>query len=158
MAIGKKDTTPFGSFKESAGEIWLAGLGAFASAGEEGARFFQGLVEKGREFEVEHEGGRLARVTERAGELKEDARNVLSRVTTPLEDGVSATLERLGIPSRAEIVKLTQRVEELTRQVAKAKAASEPAPRARAASPAKARPKPKPAPRKPEKAAPAVTV
>jgi len=143
MAIGKKDTTPFGSFKESAGEIWLAGLGAFASAGEEGARFFQGLVEKGREFEVEHEGGRLARVTERAGELKEDARNVLSRVTTPLEDGVSATLERLGIPSRAEIVKLTQRVEELTRIVQQGKAAGkagfEAGPRPRPAARSRAR-------------------
>jgi len=143
MAIRKKDTTPFGSFKESAGEIWLAGLGAFASAGEEGARFFQGLVEKGREFEVEHEGGRLARVTERAGELKEDARNVLSRVTTPLEDGVSATLERLGIPSRAEIVKLTQRVEELTRIVQQGKAAGkagfEAGPRPRPAARSRAR-------------------
>jgi poly(hydroxyalkanoate) granule-associated protein len=109
-------------FKESANEIWLAGLGALNFVGAEGTRLFQELVEKGRGFEEEHEGGRLSRITERATELKEDAKNVLSKVTTPIEDGLSATMQRLGMPSREEITKLTHRVEELTRIVNQAKA------------------------------------
>jgi poly(hydroxyalkanoate) granule-associated protein len=143
MATKKKENTGAG-FKESANEIWLAGLGAFNFVGEEGSRLFQELVEKGREFEDEHEGGRLSRFTERAMGLKEDARNALNKVTSPIEDGLSATMQRLGMPTRTEIVKLTHRVEELTRIVQQAK-------KVKAESPAKpkaaARPKPKAKPR-----------
>jgi poly(hydroxyalkanoate) granule-associated protein len=122
MTTKKKNDTP-SAFKESASEIWLAGLGAFNYVGEEGSRLFQELVEKGREFEEEHEGGRLSRLTERASELKEDARSVLSKVTTPIEDGLAATMQRLGLPSHAEILKLTRRVEELTRNLQQTKGA-----------------------------------
>jgi len=143
MATKKKQTATVG-FKESANEIWLAGLGAFNFVGEEGSRMFQELVEKGREFQEEHEDGRISRFTERAMGLKEDAKNVLSKVTTPIEDGLSATMQRLGMPTRTEIVKLTHRVEELTRIVQQAKKTKAEAP---AAPKAAARPKPKAKPR-----------
>jgi poly(hydroxyalkanoate) granule-associated protein len=138
----KKKTTTIG-FKESANEIWLAGLGAFNFVGAEGSRLFQELVEKGREFEEEHEGGRLSRITERAMGLKEDAKNVLSKVASPIEDGLSATMQRLGMPTRTEIVKLTHRVEELTKIVQQAKAAG----KAKTEARPKAEAKPKPAAR-----------
>lgn len=142
----KKKHTPSVGFKESANEIWLAGLGAFNFVGEEGSRLFQELVEKGREYQEEHEDGRISRFTERAMGLKEDAKNVLSKVTTPIEDGLSATMQRLGMPTRTEIVKLTHRVEELTRIVQQAKKAKAEAPVRVKAEPA-ARPKPKAKPR-----------
>lgn len=138
MATKKKHNPSIG-FKESANEIWLAGLGAFNFVGEEGSRLFQELVEKGREFQEEHEDGPISRFTERAMGLKEDAKNVLSKVTTPIEEGLSSTMQRLGMPTRTEIVRLTHRVEELTRIVQQAK-------KAKAELPARptARPKPKP--------------
>jgi poly(hydroxyalkanoate) granule-associated protein len=143
MATKKKNTSTAG-FKESASEIWLAGLGAFNFVGEEGSRLFQELVEKGREFEEEHEGGRLSRFTERAMGLKEDARNVLSKVTTPIEDGLSATMQRLGMPTRTEILKLTHRVEELTRIVQQTRKVKDESPvRAVAKPKAKATARPK---------------
>jgi poly(hydroxyalkanoate) granule-associated protein len=143
----KKNITNAG-FKESANEIWLAGLGAFNFVGAEGSRLFQELVEKGREFEEEHEGGRLSRITERASGLREDARNVLSKVTTPIEDSFAATMQRLGMPSRTEIVKLTHRVEELTRIVQQAKKVKEESPaRPRTAAKPKPRAAAKPKPR-----------
>jgi poly(hydroxyalkanoate) granule-associated protein len=144
----KRKNTPTVGFKESANEIWLAGLGAFNFVGEEGSRLFQELVEKGREFQEEHEDGRISRFTERAMGLKEDAKNVLSKVTAPIEDGLSATMQRLGMPTRTEIVKLTHRVEELTRIVQQAKKTRAEAPaRVKAEPAAKPRPKAKAKPR-----------
>jgi len=140
----KRKSTPTVGFRESANEIWLAGLGAFNFVGEEGSRLFQELVEKGREFQEEHEDGPISKFTERAMGLKEDAKNVLSKVTTPIEDGLSATMQRLGMPTRTEIVKLTHRVEELTRIVQQAKKTR---PESPAEPKAAARPKPKAKPR-----------
>ncbi|MCZ7651048.1 MAG: phasin family protein [Thermoanaerobaculia bacterium] len=37
--------------RESAGKIWLAGLGALATAEEEGSKLFKNLVKKGEEVE-----------------------------------------------------------------------------------------------------------
>jgi len=124
MATKKKHNPSIG-FKESANEIWLAGLGAFNFVGEEGSRLFQELV-----------------FTERAMGLKEDAKNVLSKVTTPIEEGLSSTMQRLGMPTRTEIVKLTHRVEELTRIVQQAKKPKAESPVRTKAEPV-ARPKPK---------------
>jgi len=146
MATRKKAAARPG-FNESAKELWLAGVGAVNIVGEEGSRVFNELVEKGKEWQEANEGGRMAKITERAQGFKDDARGVLSKVITPLEDGLSATMQRLGVPTRAEIVQLTHRVEELTkivqqtRNAAKAKPAAQPRP--------KAAPKaaPKPAPR-----------
>jgi poly(hydroxyalkanoate) granule-associated protein len=160
MATRKKtETTP--GLKGAAQEIWLAGLGAFNLAGEEGGKLFKQLVKRGRE-QKEANQEMMGNLKERAQTFKEDAREVLNKVTSPIEDGLASAMQRLGVPTRAEIVKLTHRVEELTKHVAKAKAApapraqAAPAPRAKAASTAK--PKPKAKARKQEKAAPAVTV
>ena len=145
MATRKKPQSNPG-LKESAYEVWLAGLGALNVAGEEGSRVFKELVEKGREQE-EANKARLSRFTERAVGLTEDAKDVLSKVTSPIEDGLAAAMQRLGMPTRAEIIKLTQRVETLTRivQETKAKAASHAKPaataKAKPAAAAKAKPK-----------------
>lgn len=137
-------------------EIWLAGLGALNLVGEEGGRVFSDLVEKGKEWEEANEGGRLAKLSERAQNLTADARTLLGRAASPLEDGLAAAMKRMGVPTRSEIVKLTERVEEMTRIVqqarrgsaakagspakpaAKAKAKAEPASRSRSASKARA--------------------
>jgi len=157
MATKKKELAASG-LKESATEIWLAGLGAFTIVGEEGSRLFQELVEKGREFQDEHEGGALTKLTERANTLKEGAKDVLSKVTTPLEDGLSATMQRLGMPTRTEIVRLTHRVEELTRIVQQAKKAKAELPARPTARPkAKAKAKAAAQPRVRTKAAAATT-
>ena len=41
------DSQLAGAIKESAQEIWLAGLGAFAKAQEEGQKVFKALVREG---------------------------------------------------------------------------------------------------------------
>ena len=140
MATRKKTTTPPG-LKGAATDIYLAGLGAFNLAGEEGSRIFKDLVARGREQKEANQEW-FDNLGERAESLKGGAREALSKVTTPIEDGLAAALQSLGMPTRKEIVSLTHRVEALTRHVTKAK----PAPQAKAAEPkAKAKPAAKPA-------------
>jgi len=133
MATRKKAQTNPG-LKDSAYEIWLAGLGAFNMAGEEGGRLFRQLVEKGKEQE-ESNKAMMSDLTERAQGLKDDAMSALGKVTSPLEDGLTAAMQRLGVPTRTEIVKLTHRVEELTKLVHQATATgrAKPKPRTRTA-------------------------
>jgi poly(hydroxyalkanoate) granule-associated protein len=115
-----KKTQALPMLKESAHEIWLAGLGAFALAGDEGSRLFKQLVKKGEGVEQVNKG-RINRLSSRAADLRGEARSAVSRVTTPIEAGMTNAMNRLGVPTRKEIATLTKRVEELTRVVAKSK-------------------------------------
>jgi poly(hydroxyalkanoate) granule-associated protein len=117
--------------KDSANKVWLAGLGAFAMAEEEGGKLFKGLVAKGKEFE---EVGRekLEEAREKVGSFAETAKERVEAATDDVRDRASAlfgkvedrwddrmasALQRFGVPSREEIARLTKRIEELTRLV-----------------------------------------
>ncbi len=138
----KKTTKSSGvpMIKESAREIWLAGLGAFSVAGEEGGKVFKQLVKKGASVEKQ-EKAKLAELGEELGErahnFKESAKGTLKNLGAPIESGITSAMQRLGVPTRAEIVNLTKRVEELTKAVAKAKGEAKPATKAKPASKAK---------------------
>ena len=133
---------------QSANKIWLAGLGAFALAEEEGGKLFKNLVHKGEKFE---EAGReqldKARATVEAlaeatrhriesatEEVRERAGDAFGKVEHEVDTRVAQTLQALGVPTRGEIARLTRRIEELTALVEK-KAAHKPRPRAKAAHP-----------------------
>ncbi len=127
----KKNTKNDGAakVKESAREIWLAGLGAFSVAGEEGGKVFQQLVKKGASVEKQNKA-KLTELGERAMEMKDEAKGAVKNLAAPLEAGLATAMQKLGVPTRAEILTLTKRVEELTKAVAKAKGeASKPAPK-----------------------------
>ncbi|WP_306601787.1 phasin family protein [Geothrix sp. 21YS21S-2] len=138
MVTRKKAQAPTG-LKGTANDIWLAGLGAFNLAGEEGGRIFKALVKRGRE-QKKTNAEWMAGLQERTDGLKEDAKGLLERVAAPIEDGLAAAMQRLGVPTRSEIINLTHRVEALTRNVSKAapKAAPKPKPKAKARPKAKA--------------------
>jgi poly(hydroxyalkanoate) granule-associated protein len=140
MAAKKKTRRGAGlpAIRQSAEQIWLAGLGAFAMAGEEGGKLFKSLVKKGETMEKLNKS-RLERVLSRAERLRGDARSAarsaLTRVARPLEAGMDTAMSKLGVPTRKEIQLLTRRVEELTRVVQKRGARK---PRRPAAAPAPA--------------------
>jgi poly(hydroxyalkanoate) granule-associated protein len=116
---------PVLSARENAQHIWLAGLGALATAGEEGGRLFDQLVKKGSHIEKMNKA-RLSQVLEkaqgRARALRGDAETAVERLAAPIDRGVSTALNKLGVPTRKEIMALTRRVEELTRTVEQKKA------------------------------------
>jgi poly(hydroxyalkanoate) granule-associated protein len=111
------------ALKDSAHHIWLAGLGAFSLAGEEGSKLFQQLVEKGGELEQANKA-RISQLAEKVQGLKGEARTAMQKVANPIENTINSAIQKLGVPSREEIVTLTKRVEELTKAVAKTKTAS----------------------------------
>lgn len=124
MKKTKKNLEPR-TIRRSAQQIWLAGLGAFALAGEEGGKLFGSLVKKGQGVEKLNKS-RLEKVfsrVERVGErVRDNAGRAISRIGNPFDTGMSAALHQIGVPTRKEIVTLTKRVEELTRVVARSKA------------------------------------
>ncbi len=103
---------------ESARRVWLAGLGALATAGDEGTKVFNRLVERGREVEGESKDT-LGRTYERA---REGAKSTWRDLGGSLDETLTAALHRLGVPTRDEILTLTHRVEELSAKVEQLKA------------------------------------
>lgn len=136
----KKEKDVRAELKQSAYKIWLAGLGAFATAGQEGKSLFRNLVERGEEIEAKSKG-KVDKVKGTVKDAKANVTMVLERLQDGLDEQVTAALHRLGVPTRNEIATLTERVEKLTKSIDKAKA--KPAPKPRRAAPAR-RAKPRP--------------
>ena len=94
---------------ESTRRLWLASLGTFSVVEEESSEIFDQLIKKGRLVE---EKGR-ERLSKTKAELKSDTNQVADK----LDQQVSVVLQKLGVPSRAQVQDLTLRVEDLTEQV-----------------------------------------
>jgi poly(hydroxyalkanoate) granule-associated protein len=114
----RKTTKKTGAVKEVAQDIYLAGLGAVAAAGEEGTKLFEDLVKKGRALEKTGRA-KVEQALDKARGLRGDARKVVAKAAAPLDEGMTTAMHRLGVPTRREIQSLTRRVEELTRVVEK---------------------------------------
>ncbi|MCP5425906.1 MAG: phasin family protein [Gammaproteobacteria bacterium] len=101
-------------------QIWLAGLGAFAKAEEEGSRLFESLVKEGEKIE-----SRTRKVAEETLDgVKGQVEKVRGRATDTwdgieqvFEDRVARVLNRLGVPTNDDVQELTKRVEELNQTV-----------------------------------------
>jgi poly(hydroxyalkanoate) granule-associated protein len=99
--------------KDSANQIWLAGLGAFAKAQEEGSKLFESLVKEGEEIE--------SRTKKAAEDKVEMAKNKTSdtwdKLEQVFEERVSRALSRLGVPTNDDIQSLSKRIEELNENI-----------------------------------------
>jgi poly(hydroxyalkanoate) granule-associated protein len=133
--------------KDSASQIWLAGLGAFAKAQEEGGKVFEALVKEGVSIQrktqavAEDKIGEVSsRMTSVAGDITNKAGQHWDKLETIFEERVAKALNRLGVPSNKDVEALIARIEELNKAVAKlSKApAAKPAATAGAAAPRKA--------------------
>ena len=116
--------------KDSVNKIWLAGLGALSTAEQEGQKWFKTLVEKGEEYQKRGQE-RVEDVKERfedaADKAKERAGGTFGKFEEKIDELVSNTLRRTGVPGREEIAALTKRVEELTALVEQLQPAAKPA-------------------------------
>jgi poly(hydroxyalkanoate) granule-associated protein len=111
--------------KESAQQIWLAGLGAFSKAQEEGGKVFEALVREGQTLQKRTQNvaeERLSEATTRMASMASDLSNKASgqwdKLETIFEDRVSRAMKKLGVPSSRDIDALVDRIEELQRTVA----------------------------------------
>ncbi|MFZ4760760.1 MAG: phasin family protein [Burkholderiaceae bacterium] len=110
--------------KDSAQQIWLAGLGAFAKAQEEGSKVFEALVNEGRDIQkrtrnmTEEKFGEVTgRVGKVAGGLTKQATESWDRLEQVFEDRVARALNRLGVPTNADVQALIARVDSLNKSV-----------------------------------------
>jgi len=109
MASDKKSRKVQDDIKESAQKIWLAGLGALAVAEEEGAKMFDTLVERGRDWE--------GRGKERMDKARSRVEHAVDDVEGRIDERVSSALHRFGVPTRDEIRDLTRKVEQLNAKI-----------------------------------------
>jgi poly(hydroxyalkanoate) granule-associated protein len=110
--------------KEQAQQIWLAGLGAFAKAQQDGTKAFEKLVSDGitmqRKVHTTAEE-KLAEATQKATQaahtLSERATGQWGKLENIFEDRVAKALHGLGLPSAAEMEALHARVSALEAQL-----------------------------------------
>jgi poly(hydroxyalkanoate) granule-associated protein len=106
--------------KDSARNVWLAGVGALAMAEDEGGKLFGQLVKMGSAYEAKN-WKRLETMLANVKDLRGDVSAVFGKVVSPVNTAVEKAMHRLGVPTRKEIATLAKRVEELTRAVEKSR-------------------------------------
>jgi poly(hydroxyalkanoate) granule-associated protein len=112
--------------RESAQQIWLAGLGAFAKAQAEGSKVFDALVQEGKSIHSRTRKVAESKVNEMTTTLGKMATKATSEATggwdkleQVFESRVVRALNRIGVPTYKDINNLSKRVEELTATVQK---------------------------------------
>lgn len=132
-----KDKSWVGEMEGYSRQIWLAGLGAYAKMGKEGAKLFETLIRDGEEAEkaARSEIDKQVDVLKaRVGKAKADADPVetakakvdksrgklLGRwgeLESVFDKRLNTAISRLGVPSRDEIKELEDKVDALSRSV-----------------------------------------
>jgi poly(hydroxyalkanoate) granule-associated protein len=126
IAEGTSEKDLAGTIRGSAQQIWLAGLGAFSKAQEEGAKVFEALVSEGktlesrtRKFAEAGVGAVSNQMGKAAGQASAKATATWDKLEQVFEDRVARALNKLGVPTNRDIQSLSKRVEELTASVQK---------------------------------------
>ncbi len=128
---GSEQTRAFGrAMVDSAQQIWLAGLGAFAKAQKEGSRFFETLVEEGARTQEKTRAYTQAQFEEaqrKAGPWIETARQRTSeafgKIEQAFDERIARAAQRMQMPTREDMQRLHERLDELAREVRTSKAA-----------------------------------
>ncbi|NBS76700.1 MAG: poly granule associated family protein [Betaproteobacteria bacterium] len=106
--------------KDSAQHIWLAGLGAFAKAQEEGGKVFENLVKEGSHLQQTTQQAQ-AKMTEAAEKMGQMASGQMDKLEGIFEERVAKALKSMGLPSAEDVAALQARVEQLEKQLAERK-------------------------------------
>lgn len=151
------------SVKDSAQQIWQAGLGAFTRAQAEGSKAFESLVKEGVSIQRKTQAAAEEKISEATSKMSTMATGITSKASGQwdkleniFEERVAKALNKLGVPSAKDVNALIARIDELNKAVQKlsekapaTKAAPRPTASKTAATRAKAKPSAKPAAAKP---------
>lgn len=117
-----------GKVKDVAGQIWLAGLGAYAKVEKEGSRWFDTLVKDGERLEektrelVDRQWSfyrdKVDDVRGKVEEVKDMATSSIDRIEKAFDERVANALARLNIPSKKDIDQLNRKIQSLQRELA----------------------------------------
>ena len=134
-----------GAVKDSAQQIWLAGMGAFAKAQEEGTKVFEALVKEGMTLQKKTQGIAEEKLSEVTGKVTAMADTVSAKagqnwdkLEAIFEQRTAKALNKLGVPTAKDVDALVQRVDALAAAVAKLNKGAAPAKKAAAKPVAKA--------------------
>ena len=162
MSADKKSTPHLsGAVKESAQQIWLAGLGAFSKAQEGGGKVFEALMKEGLSIQRKTQAvaeEKIAEATSKmanmAGDIQSKAGHQWDKLENIFEDRVAKALNKLGVPSAKDVDALIARIDELNKNVQKmsSKAPAAKAPAVKKAAPARKAATPRSAPARAETA------
>ena len=114
------------SVKDSAQQIWQAGLGAFAKAQAEGTRAFEALVKEGNLLQRKTQTAAEEKISEASSKMTHMASDISSKASghwdkleTIFEDRVAKALGKLGAPSAQDVKALMERIQALEKSVGK---------------------------------------
>ena len=120
------DSALAGQVKDSAQQIWLAGMGAFSRAQAEGTKVFETLVKEGTSLQQKTQNAAEEKISEVAGKMTSMAGGVQAKagqhwdkLESIFEDRTSKAMHKLGVPSAKEVAALVARIDTLSAQVAK---------------------------------------
>jgi poly(hydroxyalkanoate) granule-associated protein len=107
--------------RDSAQQIWAAGLGAFNKAQGEGSKVFETLVKEGMTLQkktqslAEQKFGAVAsKMSGMAGDVGSKAGQQWDKLESIFEERVSRALKSLGVPSGADVGSLISRIDALS--------------------------------------------
>ncbi len=110
LAGGSSETQLAETIKNSAQQIWLAGLGAFAKAQEEGSKVFEALVKEGETIQKRTREA----AEDKVAEARKAATGTWDKLESVFEERVARALHSLNVPTKKDIDALTARIVELT--------------------------------------------
>lgn len=99
-------------------QIWLAGLGAFARAEAEGGKYFDALVDVGKDLEARTRDKSESRVDELREKVLSRTGETMDKMERAFDDRFNKALSKLGLPNKREVEALQQQVQELTAALA----------------------------------------
>lgn len=115
--------------RESAQQVWFAGMGAFAKAQQEGSKVFDSLVREGLDMQrktqaaaQDHLSQASTRVSGLASGIGQRASGQWDKLEGIFEERVSKALRRLGVPTASDVQVLHDRIDALARELEQAKA------------------------------------
>jgi poly(hydroxyalkanoate) granule-associated protein len=133
-STARPDTPLPDAIKDSAHEIWLAGLAAFSKAQQEGGKVFEALVQEGLAIQRRTQSAaeeKMAEATQKmnsfANEFSNRATGQLDKLEGIFEDRVARALKGLGVPTAKEVQALAERVAALEKAASARKPTAAPA-------------------------------
>ena len=101
-------------------DVWLAGLGAIATVEQEGTALYDSVVKQGEALvkrgETMEKRGKV-RIAAVRDDVEARREAVVEKVETRVVDPMVEALQKLGVPTRAEVQKLAAHVEALAERV-----------------------------------------
>lgn len=110
LAGGSTERQLAQTIRDSAQQIWLAGLGAFAKAQEEGTKVFEALVKEGESLQKRTRDA----AEDKVGDVRRAATGTWDKLESVFEERVARALHSLNVPTKKDIDELSARIHELT--------------------------------------------